>query len=145
MDLKTAIEEINALRIHTNDKKSLALLEKWNLLLIEILSFDLTTIERETIEIELAVHINKFKQNNITAGLVKTALKSFLKTSKSVLNAKDSHKFTLIGIFIGFLLSILVDIHVLLCVLLGVVAGFAVDYFINKSQRSIRVNLHDTW
>lgn len=145
MELKLAIQEINDLRVATTDKRIASLLDKWNELILEISSFQLTEIEHEAITSELNVHLQKFKKNNLTRALIKSSLRSFLKQSKKILKAKDEFVNTLIGICCGILLAVLTVIPFLLGALIGAIVGRIIDTIINKKQRYISVNLHDTW
>lgn len=145
MDLKTAIQELNALRIAVTDTKTLQFLDKWSMLLLEISAFKLTEVEKDVIHAELDVYLTKFRENELNSSLVKTSLKSFLYTVKQQLRIKDHYKYTLIGVMVALLLSIPLRIHFVLCCVLGLIIGWIIDQHLNSKQRHIRVNLDNLW
>ncbi len=145
MDLKIAVQELNALRISVTDKNTLYYLDKWNMLLLEISAFKLTEVEQDVIHTELEVYLTKFRNNELNASIVKSSFKSFLYIVKQQLRVKDRYKYTLIGVMIALLLSIPLRIHLLLCCVLGLVIGWIVDQYLNRKQRCIRVNLDNLW
>lgn len=145
MTIDEALQKINFYRVTNTNGKSLKFLNKWNDLLIELKSMDLSNSELELLESELKVQLMRIEEAQQHPKVLKSSLKATLRFVNNMLEIKDSYKYTIIGAFVGIAATVIISISLPIGLLIGMATGYYADHYYNSKQRHIKTNLHDTW
>lgn len=144
MELLEAQKEISEMRLLVNDKQVLNILNKWNVLILELQSMPLSDNELRIVQLELQHHITKMKLD-LSRPTIKGGLSSFLSFLDTSLSIKSGNKLLTYGLMIGVLLGFITNVGMWIGILIGFSAGSLGMLYVKYNYRTIKTNVEDLW
>jgi hypothetical protein len=144
MDFLEAQHEISEMRLQVQNRQTLYVLDKWNVLIVELQAMQLSGNELRSVQLELAHHIAKMKLD-LTRPTIKASLNSFLSFLDASFSIKSGNKLLTFGLMVGVLLGFVTNLGMWTGILIGFSAGCLGVLYVKYNYRTIKTNVEDLW